>query len=143
MATELVDEIITRLSSQGVGGTTSTATWRLVARQFLPGTLGASTQAQQIAVVPTGGLPWEPAAGFDRPRFQLLFRGKRDGSTGLEAKVSAAITALCSSSVAGYDVGTRTYIDVQKVGDPIWLGRDAADRPLYSQNFQAWRNRTT
>lgn len=132
----LLEEIGNRLSSQGVGGLTSTATWQIVFRGFIP-----STKAQQIAIVPTGGFQqFTQRAPIERPTFQLLIRGASTGSTGLEAKVDAAITAL--NFFDGTLTG-RVYVDIQKQGEALFLGRDEEERPLYSVNFLAHRSRTT
>jgi Bacteriophage minor capsid protein len=138
----LTAEIVAKLSSGGVGSTSATGTsWRLVERELLPGTLGTSTAPRQIAVVPTGGFPWEPEELLDRPTFQLLFRDSATGSTGLEAKVASAIACLTTSP--DWTVLGRRYVDVQMQGNMLWLGRDENQRPLMSQNFLAWRSRTT
>lgn len=90
----LADEIINKLSSAGIGGTTSTASWRLVQRDFIPGTAGSSTQAQQICVTPTGGFPQVIAEDLGRPTFQVRIRGDADSSTGLEDKVDDVVGTL-------------------------------------------------
>lgn len=139
----LVEEIAAKLSSASVGSTTATGTsWRIVTRELQPGTIGTSTVPRQIAVVATGGRAWEPEETLDRPNFQLLFRDSATGSTGLEAKVAQAIRAL-TTSATGFTVLGRYYVDVQTQGEMLWLGRDENGRPLYSQNFLAWRSRTT
>lgn len=138
----LVEEILAKLSSGGVGSTTATGTnWRLVKRDLQPGTIGTSTVPRQIAVVATGGRPWEPSESLDRPNFQLLFRDSATSSTGLEAKIADAIRVLTTSP--GFTVLGRVYVDVQTQGNMLWLGRDENGRPLYSQNFLAWRSRST
>lgn len=147
MAFTLGDEILARLSSRGVGSTNATSSgWLLVKRQFLPGTIGATTRAQQIAVVPTGGLGWEPEEQVDRPTFQVLVRGAyspNQSSTGLEQKLTDVETALCSTAVIGFTIKGRRFVDVQKQSDMLWLGRDDNNRPIYGQNFLAWRSRST
>lgn len=147
MAFTLPDEILARLSSQAVGSTNASSSgWLLVTRQFLPGTIGQSTRAQQIAVVPTGGHAWEPTENLDRPTFQVLVRGAyspNQSSTGLEQKITDVVTALCSSALIGFTIKSRRYIDVQKQGEMLFLGRDDNNRPIYGQNFLAWRSRST
>ena len=132
----LLEEISLRLSTQGVGTTSSTATLQIVFRGFVP-----STKDQQIAIVPTGGFQqFTERAPVERPTFQLLIRGKSTGSTGLEAKVQGAIDAL--NFFDGTLLG-RVYVDIQKQGEAHFLGRDEEERPLYSVNFLAHRSRTT
>ncbi len=146
MAFTLTDEIIARLSSQGVGSTSiSSSGWLLTKRQFLPGTIDGSTQARQIAVIPTGGQGWEPTEQLDRPTFQLLLRGSysTQSSTGLEQKVTDCVSALCSTGLIGFTIKGRKYVDVQKQGEMLFLGRDDNNRPIYGQNFLAWRSRST
>lgn len=137
----LVDEVLARLSSASVGGLTSTASWRLVAREFLPGTVNASTQAQQICVTPSGGYAQYTEVELDRPTFQVRIRGDSTGSTGLEQKVDAVIQAL--NLQGRQTLSGRVYLDIEKQGDVLWLGRDEADRPVYAVNFLAFRSRTT
>ena len=100
-----VSEIITRLSSAAVGGTSSTDTWRIVARDFLPGSIGGSTQAQQICVTPTGGFNQEYAEALTYPTFQVRVRAASTSSTGLEAKTQAVVAAL-NLSGRWYPYGT-------------------------------------
>lgn len=143
MSYSLVDEIIAKLSSGGLGSTSpSTSTYRLVARAWLAGTIGQTTQAMQIAVFPTGGLPREPEEDLDRPKFQLLFRGTSGSSTGLEQDIETAVRIL-TTSPNGFTVLKRRYASIDSRGNALYLGRDANNRPMYSQNFQAWRSRTT
>lgn len=138
----LLDDVVAKLTAGGIGSTTASGSaWRLVTREFLPGTVGTSTVPRQIAVVPTGGLAWEPDSGIDRQTFQLLFRDSATGSTGLEAKVAASIATLTTAS--GFTVNGRVYVDLQAQGQMLWLGRDENGRPLMSQNFLAWRSRST
>jgi hypothetical protein len=99
------------------------------------GTLGSSSQAQQICVIQTGGFAQEERWTLNHPTFQVLVRSG-DSSTGLEAKCDAVITAL--NKFDGTLSGTR-YVDIQKMGDAHYLGRDEQRRPLYSLNFEAYR----
>ena len=137
----LVAEIMARLSSQSVGSTSSTAAWRLVARELLPATIGGSTQAQMIAVIPTGGFQQEATEPLLRPTFQVQVRGSSTGSTGLEAKVDAVRDALNLWSSTG--ILGRRMVDCQMQGDVLWLERDENDNPIYGLNFVAFRSRTT
>lgn|GEM_PF-2103979 len=143
MSYALVDEIIAKLSSGGLGSTSpSTSTYRLVARAWLAGTIDGTTQGPQIAVYPTGGLPREPEEDLDRPTFQLLFRGTSGTSTGMELDIDKAIRIL-TTSPNGFTVLGRKYASIDTRGNMLYLGRDQNNRPLYSQNFLAWRSRTT
>lgn len=137
----LMTEIMNRLSTQGVGGLTSTATWRIVGRDFLPGSIGGSTKAQQICVTPTGGFDQEQAEAMTYPTFQVRIRGASSGSTGLEAKVQAVVDAL--NLCGAVTLSGRKYLDINQQGDMLYLGRDDAQRPVYSVNFSAFRSRTT
>ena len=137
----LVSEIITRLSSAAVGGTSSTDTWRIVARDFLPGSIGGSTQAQQICVTPTGGFNQEYAEALTYPTFQVRVRAASTSSTGLEAKAEAVVAAL--NLIGRSTAWGRTYIDILQQGDLLYLGRDESQRPIYAANFMALRSRTT
>jgi len=139
----LVNEIALRLSSQSVGGITSTASWRIWYRELGAGTQGTSSQAQAIAIVPTGGFPGYVAEGtthLTRPSFQVIVRAAHDSSTGLEAKVDAVISAL---HLYRGTLGSYKYKDIRLQGEPAYLGRDINDRPEYSLNFVASRSRTT
>ena len=137
----LITEIMNRLSSQAVGGLTSTATWRIVGRDFLPGSIGGSTKAQQICVTPTGGWDQEQSEALTYPTFQVRVRGASSGSTGLEAKAEAMVSAL---NLCGRKTfGSYVYLDINQQGDLLYLGRDEAQRPIYAANFLAFRARTT
>lgn len=137
----LVAEIITRLSSQAVGGSSAGATWRLVARDFMPGTIGGSTQAQQICVTPTGGYDQEYSEAVTYPTFQVRVRGKSTGSTGLEAKAAGVVSAL--NLMGPRTISGRVYLDCFQQGDLLYLGRDENQRPIVALNFMAVRSRTT
>ena len=67
----LPDEIIARLSTQGVGSTSlsSTGGWHLVAPQLY------STQDRSIAVQEVGGFQQEASIDLDRRTFNLLYVG--------------------------------------------------------------------
>jgi hypothetical protein len=138
---ELVDDVIARLSTQGVGSTSSTSTWRIVARDFLPGTIGSSSQAKMIAVTATGGYPQMSAEDLTYPTFQVRVRDSATASTGLEAKMTAVVTAL--NLTGGLTINSRKYLDFRLEGEPFFLGRDENQRPLMAANFVAWRSRTT
>ena len=139
----LVSEIGTRLSSQAVGGLTSSATWRIMYRELAAGLQGSSSQDKMIAIIPTGGFNAYSAEGsthLTRPSFQIIVRDTHDSSTGLEAKVASVISALhlYKGTLGGYK-----YLDIELQGEPAYLGRDTNDRPAYSINFVAFRSRTT
>jgi len=137
----LVTEIGQRLTSAGVGSTSSTAAWRIVYRDFLPGTIAGSTKAQQIAITPTGGFDQEYAEALTYPTFQVRIRGSATSSTGLEAKAQAVVNAL---NLNGRDtLGSYVYLDILQQGDLLYLGRDENQRPIYAANFLALRARTT
>ena len=125
-----------RLVAQGVGGLPgSTHAWRIVGRGL------QETPDQMIGIIPTGGGPQNATAGFDRPNFQVLIRGKSTGGSEVETKVAAVVTALDQFSGV-LSTGTNAdYVDIQKQGDILWVGRDENHRPLYSVNFQALRER--
>lgn len=136
----LAAEVIARLSSQGVGSTSSTAAWRLVQREFLPASIGGSTQPQQIAIVPTGGFPQELTDPLVRPTFQVLIRAASTGSTGLEAKAEQVRDAL---NLWSGTINGRRFVDCHMQGEIVYLQRDENRHPIMGLNFLAWRSRTT
>ena len=131
----LLDEIATRLQSQGVGTTASTASW-FVAKGFLP-----PTPDKCIALFETGGLPNDPheAALVDRPTFQVRVRGDAYGYSTGRAKLGAARTAL---EVGNTTLSGRRFIHVVAQGEPVSLGQDENNRPSLVMNFTALRSRT-
>ena len=135
----LPDELAVRLSSQGVGSTTSTGTWRITADELPKSLQGSSSQARAVCIVETGGLPWEPGAIF-KPTFQVVVRGPASSPTTAREKMDDVITALHRFSGTA---GNRRYPDIQLQGDVVYLGLDQNDRPLYSANFFAFRSDTT
>lgn len=137
----LLEEVARRLSTQGVGTTSSTSAWRVVYRDFLPGSIGGSTKAQQIVITPTGGFPQLLAESLTYPTFQIRVRGASSGSTGLEQKVTDVITAL--NKVGPITLLSVTWRDCVMEGEPLFIGRDEEQRPVYALNFTAWRSRTT
>ncbi len=127
-----LEDVRTRLVDQNVGSTYgSTGDWHVTVRGL------TSTGSNDIGISRTGGQPQEESVDVDRPTFQILVRGTKDSSTGLEDKVDDVVEAL--DKFNGVLNDTR-YYDVQKQGDILWLGYDA-DRPVYSLNFLAWKDR--
>ena len=134
----ILDEMAAVLSAAGVASTTavgSTGTaWALTKREL------QHQPSRMIAVIATGGFPQEPRLEIDRPTFQLLIRGSTGDSSGLEQKVTDAVNAL---NLTDGTFSNWTYVDIQKRGDVLYLGRDENQRPLYSVNFLALRSRTS
>ena len=137
----LLDEIATRLIAQSVGGlpgstaaSTSGTGWTIWSRQLGP------TPDQSIAIVPTGGFQREDRAFVDRPTFQIVVRAGKDTSSSLETKVAAVDAAL---NAFDGTLSSRVYVDINRQGDYLWLGRDENGRPMYSLNYLAHRSRTT
>jgi hypothetical protein len=131
----LVDEASAILVAAGVGGVPgSAATWWIWKREL------QATPDTAIAVVPTGGHQQENTSQLNRQTFQVLIRTAKDSSTGLEAKVKAVDDALnlYTGTVSGVE-----WVDTQKQGDELYLGRDANQRPMYSLNYLVFRERTT
>ena len=98
-----------------------------------------------VAILETGGYAPEARAELDRPTFQVLTRGAavtavstayEEARTKAEA-VKTALHALAPGTYSG-----RHYGGVWAEQDPIHLGLDDSDRPLFSQNFRAMRSRT-
>jgi len=164
----LTREIMIYLDAQVTGASwTSTGAWRIVANEFLPGSIGGSTQAQQICVTPTGGFNQEYAEALTYPTFQVRVRGSSTGSTGTdagrltgaEAKMGEVVSVLnllgrktlanITSTSLAYAIGTpgqtgdRVYLDILQQGDLLFIGRDELQRPMYAANFMALRSRTT
>lgn len=137
----LLEEIAARLSTQAVGSTASTAAWRIVFRDFLPGTIGGSTKAQQIVITQTGGYPQLLAEQLQYPTFQVRVRAASTSSTGLEGKMQDVVNALDRLGTA--TLSSRNYLDILIEGEPVYLGRDENQRPVMAANFVAWRSRTT
>lgn len=133
----LVTEIGSRLSSQSVATTGSTG-WRLVYQDFVDGT---SIPDTQVCVRNSGGFPGEARADLDRPTVQVMIRGSVSDSTGSTLTKAVAVnTALhrYDGTLSGW-----TYVDIERQGDLLYLGRDDNQRPLYSLNFTALRSRSS
>lgn len=138
----LVSEIGARLSSQSVGGLTSTATWRIVYFEPLPMRIGSSQQQQQIVIIPTGGFSQEAAEFVDRPTFQIRVEGASSvSSTALDDKLGGVETALNLQNAVTWS--NRKYLFIQKLGDRFYLGRDELGRPAMVQDYAAMRSRTS
>ena len=128
-------EAVSILVASSVGGVPgSTETWVIFQREL------QDTPDTAIAVVPTGGMQQENTVQMNRQSFQVLIRGARDSSTGLEAKVKEVDVAL-----GGYTgtVSSVQWRDTWKQGDELYLGRDGNHRPVYSLNYLVFRERTT
>lgn len=133
----LVSDIMTVLGAAGVGSTTSTGTWRIVAWDFLPG--AGTTMARQIAVTPTGGFDQEWCEELTYPTFQIRVRALLGSE--LEAHTRAVVDAV---NLYGRSTAPgRLYLDMLQQGDMLFIGRDVNQLPMAAVNFMAMRSRTT
>ena len=134
----LPEELALKLSSAGVGSTTSTGTW------FITRDLFATTPDRAIRIVETGGFPsLRTTTGTEcyRPTFQVAVRSPVNGFTTGREKLDAVIAALHDTKHQTY--GNRVYLDIAMQGDALSLGTDDNGRMIYAANFTALRSRTT
>lgn len=135
----LPDEIAVRLSSQGIGSTTSTGTWRIFADAYPP-----NAGDRSVVITESGGFgPYDTAETGElfRPTFQVAVRGPKQSPTTARQKMDAVVSAL--HRYASTNLNGRKYVDVVLQGDVHYLGEDENRRALYAANFLALRSQTT
>lgn len=136
---QLIDDVLDYLEAQGlIRGATG---WSGFANYLPP------TPDQVIAVFPTPGLePEEAPAGsteteYDYPGFQVRGRGTVFGSSALLDKLGAVFRSLHGSTLSPAG-GDPIYVYVYAVqSGPLPLGHDQNDRPEFTWNFRAMRER--
>lgn len=135
MTTTFLEDVGTLLKNAGACSTAASATgYRLFYRDQEP------TQDRSVSVMPSGGQQGEGSVQLDYPAVQVLIRGSITESSGLETEVQ-----LVNSTLHLFDgpVNGRGYVNITRMGDIHFLGRDGNQRPIYSLNFLASRSRTT
>jgi hypothetical protein len=92
-----------------------------------------------VTVYDTGGFPPDPNAGIglQYPTVQVRVRGVKGGYTAASVKARAVHDALHGVTEASWN-GSR-YLWVFGQQDPMFLGYDESDRPLFAQNFRLAR----
>jgi hypothetical protein len=138
----LLDEVASRLSSQGVASSSGEDGFYLV-RGWLPDS--TALPDQMMAVIQTGGQAADAAVEIDRPGLQVLTRGQSLQTTSsayqeAEAKAQAAKSALHAITPGSLD--GRHYVGIWATQDPFFMGYDSEYRPLFSENFILQRSRT-
>lgn len=132
----LADEIGAQLTAAGVAstaGTSTTAAWPL-RYELQP------SPSRMVAVIPSGGFQQEPRIDLDRPTFRVIVRGSTDDGLALRTQVTAVNNAL---NLTDGTFNGWTYVDVQRQGDALYLGRDENQRPAFMLNFLALRSRSS
>ncbi len=130
IAQKLVDD-----SVGGLAGTSSTMAYIITYR-------GATTTESNdtIGITPTGGTQQTPfsTGTLDRPSFQVMVKTKRLSTTH-DATIDAIISSL--DQYSGSTFGGVQYLDIQKAGDVLFLGRDEEQTQISAVNFRAVRAR--
>ena len=137
-----LDEIASRLSSQGVASSSGEQGFFLV-RGFLPDSTVLPNRL--MAIIQTGGQAPDASVEIDRPGLQVLTRGQSLMTVSsayqvAEAKAQAAKRALHALTPGSLD--GRHYVGIWATQDPFFMGYDSEYRPLFSENFVTQRSRT-
>jgi len=136
-----MEHVIEILSSAGVGSTSSTGTWRLLARDAIEGTQVSTTEGAQIVVTPTGGFKRDVNAQLEYPTFQVRVIAPSSGSTGLDLGTDSKLAGILGA-LDGFQ-GTLSdgwpYLSIDASNDWLYVGRDGNHRPVYAINFEVIR----
>lgn len=139
----LVDEIGTRLSTQGIASSSGESGWYLFLG-MMPDSTAIADKAVSITETP-GGPPYARIE-LDEPHFQLRVRGASlfDASSAyVEARAKMEDAKL---ALHGLTPGTYSgwyYAGLWAMQEPFLLEYDANNRPNLACNFRALRSRTT
>ena len=95
-----------------------------------------------VALIETPGLPSERVFNrnlplFERLRVQVLVRGTTNGSQAartLAENVWIQLVKVANQQLTGASTGF-TYLAIEDVQPPAYIGRDDRNRPLYSANY--------
>lgn len=137
MTAYLLDDLSVFLSSQGLGGATSSASW-MITKAYMP-----PQPNNVIGLFETGGeAPDRYQANLDYPRFQVRCRGTAFAYSSARAKLFAVFQALQGVD-NGRTINGRYYPGIEAVSDAIGFPLDSNNRPEVLQNFRAFRSRTT
>lgn len=137
MTTYLLDDLSAFLSSQSLGGATSSASW-MITKGYMP-----PKPDNVIALFETGGEPPNRyQANLDYPRFQVRCRGTAFSYSSARAKLWSVFTTLHGVD-NGRTIQGRVYPSIEAVSDVIGFPLDSNNRPEVLQNFRALRSRTT
>lgn len=104
----------------------------------LIGGLTDHLDAPQVSLQTTGGLPPYQAhnyAAAARPGLQVLVRGHPNTAADTEAKAWEVWEALHQAEVT-------PFLLITGVNNPIWLGPDDQNRPMWSINFNTIKRRS-
>ncbi len=111
--------------------------WTLGTNMFI-GEL-KDTPDNSICLYDTGGTLFSDINRNDRkPRVMIHVRGSLGAYTESHAQANAIISTLHSKH--NIYVGSTRYISIFAITEPLWLGYDSKDRPMWSINFEI--NRT-
>jgi hypothetical protein len=128
-------DIMSILTAAGIVSSANADDW------FVVGDDMPDTPDRAVRVVDSGGPPPVLALGgvvsYDRPRVQIVVRGKREDKRATEAKARQLRDELHGLENEIWS-GAR-YIAIWAQGDIIEMGKDENGRTLYSINLQIWR----
>lgn len=137
MTTYLLDDLSNFLSSQGLGGATSSSPW-MITKGYMP-----PKPDNVIGLFETGGRPPDPNQGLvDFPRFQVRTRGAAFNYSSARQKLWSIYTLLHGVD-NGKTISGRYYVGIKAVSDVMGFPLDTNNRPETIQNFEATRSRTT
>lgn len=95
----------------------------------------------QLVISDTGAFDSDLYQSYEKPTFQLLYRGKKkEGSKIAYTKIRTIYDFLVSK--IDVPIGNQLYDVFVPMGGIVPLGRDEEDRFLYSANFYTMRDTT-
>jgi hypothetical protein len=90
-----------------------------------------------ITLFDDGGFAPDPKFLLDRPTLRVLVRGSEWGYTGAYSKAQAVKDTLLGDD--RQTVGGTLYVGIIMTGDIAFIQYDDNNRPIFSLNFQIWR----
>ena len=103
---------------------------------YYPNKFPTGAKDKCVAIKLTGGFPTDQWTGKRQPSFQVLVRGDatRDGLYGAEGVANAIKSEL--TNLSEITIGSDSVVIIRCMNsDPLYVGDDENDRPIYSLNF--------
>ena len=123
----VAQDIKDRLVAQGVG---------TFATDLFVGDMPETPDAC-VSVLDSPGYAPELRYEWDRPGCQIKIRGAEGGYRTAYTKAVAVKTAL--HGVANTTINGAIYKLIEAVHDPMYIGKDESNRPMFSINFNIQR----
>lgn len=101
---------------------------------------GSDSQDEQILVMDNGGLDPPLKDMYEQPVFQILVRGKKNGSAKVVHDRIRAIHEFLIVQDADTTINSTNYLEFEPLSSLSPVGKDENDRMVWSSNYYTYRN---